>query len=93
MVQDRHGMLAEALRLHPDVIIVDLTMPKISGLHAARKLRLDMPESRVIICSLHESQQLIGETFAAGAAGFVRDSRPERTSRQRFMRCARATDL
>ena len=71
-VQDGRTVMAEALRLHPDVIVLDVTMPGMSGLDAARLLRQDMPESRIIICTVHTDQKIIDDAFAVGAVGFVR---------------------
>ncbi|MDP3090545.1 MAG: response regulator transcription factor [Nitrospira sp.] len=71
-VQDGRAVFAEACRLHPDVIVLDLRMPGVSGLDAARMLRRDVPESKVIICTVHANPRTIEEAFAAGAMGFVR---------------------
>lgn len=70
-VQDGRAVLAEARRLHPDVIVLDLTMPEVNGLDVARMLRRDMPESKVIICTVHTNPRMIEAAFVAGAVGFV----------------------
>ncbi|MDZ4797733.1 MAG: response regulator transcription factor [Bryobacteraceae bacterium] len=70
-VQDGRAALAEARRLHPDVIVLDLTMPEVNGLEVARKLRQDMPESKVIICTVQTGPRVIEEAFQSGAMGFV----------------------
>jgi DNA-binding NarL/FixJ family response regulator len=70
-VQDGRAALKEARRLHPDVIVLDLTMPEVNGLDVARMLRLDMPESKVIICTVHSNPMMIESAFAVGAVGFV----------------------
>lgn len=59
-------VVAEALRLHPDVIVLDLAMPEVSGLDAARILRRDVPESKVIICTVHANPRMIEEEWAGG---------------------------
>ena len=69
---DGRTVVAEALRLHPDVIVLDLAMPEVSGLDAARILRRDVPESKVIICTVHANTRMIEEAWAAGAVGVVR---------------------
>lgn len=70
-MQDGRAALAAARRLHPDVIVLDLTMPEVNGLDVARMLRRDMPESKVIICTVHTHPIMIESAFTAGAAGFV----------------------
>ena len=70
-VQDGRAALAEARRLRPDVIILDLTMPEISGFEVARVLRRDMPESKVVICTVHANPMMIEKAFTVGAVGFV----------------------
>lgn len=71
-VQDGRAVLAEVRRLHPDVIVLDLTMPEISGFEVARLLRRDVPESKVIICTVQTDPRVIEEAFQSGAVGFVR---------------------
>lgn len=71
-VPDGGAAVKEALRLHPDVVVLDIMMPAIGGLEAARFLRRDLPECKIIICSMYTHAQLIAEAFAVGAVGFVR---------------------
>jgi DNA-binding NarL/FixJ family response regulator len=70
-VQDGRAALREARRLHPDVIVLDLTMPEVNGLDVARMLRRDVPESKVILCTVQTDPQVIEEAFQRGAVGFV----------------------
>lgn len=70
-VPDGCTVIVEALRLQPDVIVLDLMMPGLSGLEAARVLRRDLPNSRVIVCTVHTNPRVIEEVLAAGAVGFV----------------------
>ena len=70
-VQDGRAVITEARRLQPDVIVLDLAMPEVSGLDVTRVLRREVPKSKVIICTVHTNARLIEHAFAAGAAGFV----------------------
>lgn len=61
--------LAEELK--PDLIILDLSMPELNGLEAARRIVGDNPLSRVLMLTMHETEQFIRESFAAGARGYI----------------------
>ncbi|MDH4252592.1 MAG: response regulator transcription factor [Nitrospira sp.] len=69
---DGQAAVNESLRLHPDVVVLDLVMPGVGGLEAARRLRRDLPECKVVICSMYTQPEVIADAFAAGAVGFVR---------------------
>lgn len=58
-------------KLRPDLAIVDITMPELDGLEATRRIRERVPETRVLILSMHESEQMVEQALAAGAQGFV----------------------
>ena len=55
----------------PDLIILDITMPVMSGFDAARQIRKSMPHVPVLILSMHESSQLIEEAKKIGVQGYV----------------------
>ena len=61
--------LAEKFR--PDVMIMDLAMPELNGLDAIRHIHKDAPEIELLVFSMHDSEELIREVFAAGARGYV----------------------
>jgi DNA-binding NarL/FixJ family response regulator len=64
--------LAESLK--PDVIVINVTMPKMSGFEAARRIRNRLPDCSIVILSSHKDQQFIMEARKAGAAGYVEKS-------------------
>ena len=67
-----------AKQLQPDVIVMDITMPHMSGLEASQEIaRLQLP-SRVLIFTMHESQSLAPSVRKAGAHGYVVKSRAAR---------------
>jgi DNA-binding NarL/FixJ family response regulator len=57
--------------LTPDVVILDIGMPELNGLDAARQIRKAAPNSEVLILTMHESEQTVREVLAAGARGYV----------------------
>ena len=61
----------KATRLWPDVAILDIGMPLLNGLEAARQIRKAAPQVEVLILTMHESEQVIREVLAAGARGYV----------------------
>jgi DNA-binding NarL/FixJ family response regulator len=71
--------VAAALRLKPDLIVLDLSMPELNGLGAARRILAADPAARVLILTIHESEQLVREVLAAGAMGYVLKSDAGRT--------------
>jgi DNA-binding NarL/FixJ family response regulator len=60
-----------ALKLSPDVAVIDLSMPELNGLEATRQIRREMPGTEVLIFTMHETEQLIREVLSAGARGYV----------------------
>jgi DNA-binding NarL/FixJ family response regulator len=67
-----------ALQDDIDLAILDITMPRMSGLRAAQELSRRRPELRVLILSMHDSEQYLYEALRAGAAGYVLKSVADR---------------
>jgi len=63
--------LATALVEAVDLVILDIAMPRMTGLHAARELGRHRPELRILILSMHENEQYLHEALKAGACGYV----------------------
>jgi DNA-binding NarL/FixJ family response regulator len=61
----------KAKELHPDLIILDITMPVLNGLDAARLIRAFAPETPIVILSVHKSRQLMEEARKIGVQGYV----------------------
>ena len=66
--RDAASMAAE---IKPDIIVLDLTMPELNGLDAARKIIAADPAARILILTAHESEQVVREVLSAGARGYV----------------------
>ena len=68
---DGHEALQKAKELRPDVIVLDVSMPSMNGLEAARRIRDEVPQSEVLILTQHESREMLNEAMKAGAKGYV----------------------
>jgi DNA-binding NarL/FixJ family response regulator len=60
-----------ALAQEVDLAILDVTMPRMTGLHAARELRRHRPKLRILMLSMHENERYLYEALKAGASGYV----------------------
>ncbi len=63
--------VAAAGKLKPDIAILDISMPDLNGLEAARRIRKESPNTEILILSLHSSDQLIREIIEAGVKGYI----------------------
>jgi DNA-binding NarL/FixJ family response regulator len=64
-------------RFHPDVIVLDLSMPGMSGLEVVAHLRTDAPDIKALVLSIHDQDEYVLESIRAGAHGYLRkDSSP-----------------
>jgi DNA-binding NarL/FixJ family response regulator len=68
---DGEEAIEQALALRPDVILMDLVMPKLDGVGAMRELRARLPESRVIVLTSFLDDQRLLPAIQAGAAGYL----------------------
>jgi DNA-binding NarL/FixJ family response regulator len=74
-VTDGATLVSEALRLNPDVIIVDITMPVLNGIEAVQKLVQSGSTAKCIFLTIHSSQEFVQACLDAGARGFVSKSK------------------
>jgi DNA-binding NarL/FixJ family response regulator len=62
----------DGLRKHPaDILILDISMPKRSGLDVAKNMTREYPEVKIIFLTMHKSEEIIAEAFESGAKGYV----------------------
>lgn len=60
-----------ATQQKPDVLLLDIGMPNLNGLDAARQILTITPDARILILTIHDSEQVVREVLAAGARGFL----------------------
>jgi DNA-binding NarL/FixJ family response regulator len=68
---DGREALEKTQKLKPDVVILDIGMPSLNGLEATRQILKTMPHTKVLILTLHDSDQVVREVLNAGARGFL----------------------
>jgi len=68
---DGRKALELAGQLTPDVVLLDISMPDMSGIQVAHKLKTLLPQSRTLILTIHEDEALLREAIQAGASGYI----------------------
>ena len=69
--QDGVEALEQALAHDPDVCVLDVAMPRMTGLQAARQIRAHRPGTHVLMLSMHDDERYVFEALEAGASGYV----------------------
>jgi len=70
-VGDGYALIEAAAAHEPDVIVADISMPLLSGLRAARQLKKNQPNIRVVFLTVHEEPAFVAEAKKLGASGYV----------------------
>jgi len=70
-VADGRALLAIACELRPDIVVLDIAMPLLNGLDAARQLKRSNPEIKLIFLTVSEDPDVAAEAFRAGASGYL----------------------
>lgn len=68
---DGFATVEGALQLRPDVVIMDVSMPKLGGAEATERIRKECPETKVLALTAHEERSYVQLLLAAGASGYV----------------------
>src|SRR3954447_20015620 len=71
VAEDGRAMIAAAMRLHPDIIVADITMPRLNGIEAFIQIRKELPRMKVIFLTMHHEVVYARRALDAGALGFV----------------------
>lgn len=70
-VADGRALLTAAAKLRPDIIVLDISMPLLNGMDAARQLRQSLPGIKIIFLTMNEDPDLAAEAFRIGASGYL----------------------
>ena len=84
---DGHEAVEAARTHHPDLAILDIAMPRLTGLQAARELSRTQPELHILILTMYDNEQYFYEALASGPSGYVLKSVADRD----FIEACRAT--
>jgi two-component system, NarL family, response regulator NreC len=68
---DGHEALRQTDSLHPDIAVMDISMPMLNGLEAAREMRISSPNTKIILLTQHYEEQYLSEALEAGVKGYV----------------------
>ena len=70
-VSDGREAVAAAERLKPDVVVMDMSMPLLNGLDAARQIKRKLPDVKIVFVTMNEDSDLAAEAFRSGASGYL----------------------
>jgi len=68
---DGRELVNQALQLRPDLIVLDVSMPLLNGIEAARKIRHAWPQAKLLFVSMHSNAMYVREALSTGASGYV----------------------
>jgi DNA-binding NarL/FixJ family response regulator len=70
-VEDGRALVEAAGELQPDLVILDISMPRLNGIEAAKKLKKQLPGVKLIFVTMHAATAYVNEAFKAGASGYL----------------------
>tara|TARA_B100001971_G_C17982525_1_gene428143 strand:- start:9 stop:620 length:612 start_codon:yes stop_codon:yes gene_type:complete len=80
--------LAETARLQPDVVLMDLVMPKVDGFEAIRQIRNQMPETKILVLTMYSDRETIQKAMRLGVSGYVLKDNSETVLKEAIRRVA-----
>jgi len=69
--RDGRSLVETVLRLRPEVVVLDITMPQLNGIEAARQIKKALPNTRILFLTMHSNPRYLQEALAAGASGYL----------------------
>jgi DNA-binding NarL/FixJ family response regulator len=74
---DGHQTLDLAARLAPDILLLDISMPGLNGLEVAARLHQSLPHTKILLITMHDSEEMLCAAAAAGVSGYLLKSDAE----------------
>lgn len=74
-VKNGRDAVVETQRLDPDVLVIDISMPEMDGLQAARQMQSRKLRTKIVFLTVHEDEDFVTAAFAAGASAYVTKAR------------------
>jgi DNA-binding NarL/FixJ family response regulator len=71
MVSDGHAALEAILKLEPDLAVLDVSMPGMSGIEVARELKTRASKTKIVFLTVHEDSDILATCFSAGGLAYV----------------------
>jgi two-component system, NarL family, response regulator NreC len=68
---DGNEAVRRAVELRPEVVVMDLMMPNMNGIEATRRLRTELPETKVLVLSMYDDEEHVQRLLASGASGYM----------------------
>src|SRR5690349_15387669 len=68
---DGNQAVISAQRMQPDVILMDIAMPECNGIEATRQIKRLMPDTRILVLTMHENEEYLFQVLRAGASGYI----------------------
>src|SRR5262249_44051643 len=71
VIRDGRTLVEQATVLKPEVIILDISLPMLNGIDAARQLKKDLPDTKIVFLTMHANPAYLREALASGASGYI----------------------
>jgi DNA-binding NarL/FixJ family response regulator len=71
VAEDGRALIQAALQRKPDVVVLDISMPVLNGIDAARQLRTALPRAKIVFLTMHTDPMFVEDAFRSGAAGYL----------------------
>ena len=68
---DGRDTVKKATELKPDIILMDIAMANLNGLEATKQIKKVLPESKIIMLTMHKNEEYVLQSFQAGASGYI----------------------
>ena len=69
--EDGITLVSDALRLKPDVVLIDISLPLLNGIEAARQIRKNLPEAKIVFVTMHADLGYLRDALRLGASGYL----------------------